>query len=63
MQDLQAENFDGDHRRQDGLLPPHTFFPADFGNRLVVQLARPVLLELTYYFAKIMYHFSTSCER
>ena len=57
VQDLQQENLDCDDRRQDGLPPPHAFFPADFSNGFVAQLTGPLLLELTHKSAKIMYHF------
>jgi hypothetical protein len=54
MENLQEEELDRDDRIQQRVPPGHAFFPADFGDRLIVELAGPLLLELPHHFAKIV---------
>ena len=56
MKDLQEEELDRDDGIQPCLSPGHALFPADLCDRLIVELAGPLLLELTHHFAKIVYH-------
>jgi hypothetical protein len=56
VKDLQEEELDRHDRMENSFSPDHALFPAHLCDRLLVELPRPLVLELTHHFAKIVYH-------